>query len=229
MPAMSKKRPPPKTAPGRPHLLTWQLFEMSEEHSERAPLSVNVDADDIILQKELKLMVGKTQLPQNISWIYKFARLTEKVQNDTEMYIDGEKDGDRIPMTTDDMVSWCRATRGVSPGPVWFVESEFMHGMYQALAASFLWDFGFKWLEADMDALDQKIYDLEAIGTDSASDKAEKLSKIKSELDDNEIHSTWENGMSAGEDLNAAIFESDFQQMREVLGQGEFFLDIGPE
>lgn len=201
---------------------------MYEEHSERELLFVNVDADNDALQKELQLMVGKTKLPQNIRWVYKFASLTEKVQNDTEMYIDGETDGDRRPMTTANMVSWCRAVRGKSdPVGEELKANNFMHGMYQALAASFLWDFGFTWLESDMEALDDKIDRLEDLGTDNASKRAEELSEIKSELD--EIHSSWENGTSAGEDMNDAIFRSDFEKMLEVLGEGEFFLDIGPE
>ena len=201
---------------------------MSEEHSERAPLSVNVDPNNDALKKELKLIVGKTQRPQNISWIYKFARLTKKVQNGTEMYIDDEKDGDRRPMTTENMVSWCRAIRG-RPDPVGqeLESNDFMHGMYQALAASFLWHLGFGWLESDMAALDDKIEQLEDRGTDSAAERAEELSQIKSELE--EIHSTWENGTDAGEEMRNAIFRGDFEQMLEVLGEGEFFLDIGPE
>ena len=220
---MLKKRPLTNTTPA-----DVAAVEMSEEHSERAPLSVNVDPNNDDLKKELKLMVGKTQRPQNISWIFKFARLTKKVQNGTKMYINDEKDGDRRPMTTEEMVSWCRAIRG-RPDPVGreLESNDFMHGMYQALAASFLWYLGFGWLESDMAALDFTIERLEDRGTDRAAEKAEELSEIKSELD--EIHPAWENGTSAGEEMKDAIYSGDFEKMLEVLGEGDFFLDIGPE
>jgi hypothetical protein len=154
-------------------------------------------------------------------WVFKVARLTDKVQAELEGLLDCNTTS--MELTNEDFVEWATLSE--------FEAHRFpplVVGLYEAFAAGIAASDGVDWIQDQVAGLEEQADRLEERGTDRASEKADQLRELKDELE--EIAHTMESNQAWGSDsMVEAIEAGDLEQVRQVLDEGEFLLDIGAE
>ena len=193
-----------------------------------AKLTVNIDGVDPALLPQLKNLVGKTGAAHKTIWIYNLAKYTGDVEDNMQRRLDDEEEGDRRPMTTTGLIEWCKATMGKKSeeGKV-LIENPFMDWLYLLAATCLIYDQGFYWLETDMDTLQERIDELEEKDSVLSNNRAGELSEIHDGIES--IKDDFEFNSAEAQEVYDALKDGDLEEVRNLLENGTFLLDIGTD
>ena len=179
------------------------------------PSSLNHRANAV--RAAAKAKFGVSDNIRNRKWVDELATLTNKVQNSLEVFLDRSTEG--LELTNEGFVAWVHSEEVDEHA------NPLLVGLYEAYAAAVACSEGVDWLQDQTAGLEEQADTLEERGTDRAAEKADQLRELKDELE--EIAHTMECNQAGGSDaMVEAIEAGDLEQVRQVLDEGEFLLDI---
>ena len=181
-----------------------------------------IEDDSEEVTRALEQLVGKKASATNISWLYKFARLTDETQENLEDIVTTNRNSE-LALTTEEFILFVKASRGKltlrrnrdgvterERGTA-LMEDAVKRGLYTAFAAAKLWLVADEWLEKQMERVEESMDAARERGTERGDERADALGEIKEEMD--AMHDNLQNYMhdysASSQDMYEAIYEGD--------------------
>ena len=193
--------------------------------------------------KLLKTLVGKTASIKKLNWLFKLARLTDKVQENIpekiEELIKGQSPPRELSLTHASFVLWLKATLGKctkkrkddEPSEeevgAELLSDRLLDLMYTAIAAAVLFSKCFSWLENDIEKVDNRIDVLSGKVSDKAQQEMEELEEVKGNMYG--FYGDMENLGLIHKNTLESILDGNVKAVMDAMVLGNFQFDIGED